>query len=183
MPQRTVKDAGQLLWAAMGMLGFIASAQQRHESVPARVTASRAPMTPPAIAPAFGLEELPPEALSAEAVAVVYVGEPVRKPDTAPPAGVAEGIGWGVKRGVEGDEAVVEDGVAGAAESPSCTLVSVPSGPIWDTSVKTDLVLGRPAHNPMLLSAKILPSICTLPKLRDLSNEALHPCKVPHHLL
>ncbi len=41
-------------------------------------------MIPPAMAPEFGFEE-PPEPLSADADAVEYVGDPVRKPDTAPP--------------------------------------------------------------------------------------------------
>lgn len=53
--------------------------------VPARRTASRAPMTPPAMAPPFGLDGAPPlDALAGDASAVRYVGEPVRKPDTAP---------------------------------------------------------------------------------------------------
>ncbi len=75
--------------------------------------------------------------------------------------GVAEGVNRGVARGVEAD-LVAGDGVAAAAAgaasdadgSASATLVRVPSGPIWDTSVKTERVLGRPASTPSSPSAK-----------------------------
>lgn len=74
---------------------------------------------------------------------------------------MAEGVNRGVARGVE-EDLVAGDGVAaavaGAASdadgSGTATLVRVPSGPIWDTSVKTERVLGRPASTPSLPSAK-----------------------------
>ncbi len=77
--------------------------------------------------------------------------------------GVGEGVAEGVNRGVE-EDLVAGDGAAAAAAgaaadadgSASWTLVSVPSGPIWDTSVNTDRVLGRPVSTPSFPSANML---------------------------